>query len=85
MTFQCPNAVGGWRIDTISVEVLGSVPIPQVSVYLAGQLLAVKRAGDRGVLLGEGEVVHMGQLLTLTWEDADPGALAEATVVGELL
>lgn len=82
VTFQAPNVKAGLALSTIAVTVTGSVPIPSATVTLAGQLLAVKRAGDRGVLIAEGERLFMGQLLTVAWAGADPGALCETTLTG---
>lgn len=82
VTFSTPQTVIGFRIDTIDFRVTGSVAIPVATATVNGQVLAVKRAGDRGQMIGEGDALHMSQQLTLTWTAADPGASCEATLSG---
>lgn len=83
ITFQCPNVKGGLIIDTISFQVVGSpLQIPVCTATINGAVIAVKRAGDRGQMIGEGDVLLFGQLLVVTWTSAAPGARCEATLKG---
>lgn len=82
VSFQSPLRVGGLRIVAIDLRVTGSVAIPECTATLNGQVLAVKRAGDRGQLIGEGDVLYMGQVLVLTWTACTAGAVCEATLQG---
>lgn len=83
ITFQCPNVKGGLIIGTITFQVVGSPrQIPVCTATINGGVIAVKRAGDRGVMTGEGDVLLFGQTLVLTWTNATPGARCEATFSG---
>lgn len=83
VTFQAPNVRGGLTISTIDFDVDGSeLQIPVCTASVNDIVLAVKRAGDRGQMIGAGDVLHLGQLLVLRWTNATPGARCSATLNG---
>jgi len=82
ITFQAPNVRAGLTIDTIDFRVIGTVGIPVCVLTINGQQRAVKRAADRGQIMGEGDVLYLGQLLVLSFSNCDTGAIVEATLRG---
>jgi hypothetical protein len=82
VTFQGPQTRAGLRVATIDLRVTDSQAIPVCTVTINGQVQAVKRAGDRGQIIGEGDVLYNGQQLVLTWTFATPAAVCEATLAG---
>ena len=85
--FTVPTGRRRFRIASIALYVDVSAPIPEAAAYLGvvspSALLASRRAGDRGQLIGDSsDTYYPGQVVIVQWTNCAPGARCTATLRG---
>lgn len=83
-----PEAAERWEQLSVYVSVATAVNEAQATLYLGsglspGEALAQTATGSSGdTWSGSGQVVQLGQKLTVRWTGGDPGAVATMSVYG---
>lgn len=83
-----PGAAGErWVVKSVVVQTSTATLIPQAQIYNGpsspSNIIATTYTGSNDTASGGDIALGLGQFITVTWTDGDPGAVAYATVYGD--